>query len=59
MKLTPTMRAALRQLAEHPRSRTPDLPGGRGTERALIKRGLAERDGQRLNLTMAGRRAVP
>ena len=58
MKLSPNMRLALTAVGRHGWARTPDLPGGHSTERALIKRGLVERDGSRLILTMAGRREV-
>ena len=56
MKLSPNMRTALNSVARLGWARTPDLPGGHSTERALIRRGLVERDGSRLRLTMAGRR---
>lgn len=53
--LTPTMRRALRELASVRLLRRPhEVPGGHATARALIKRGLCERDGSYVRLTEQG-----
>jgi hypothetical protein len=55
-RLTPTMQQALASLASARLVHRPhELPGGQSTARALITRGLAERDGQWVRLTPAGR----
>lgn len=58
MRLTPNMRAALRLLATGNRWRPPDIAGGQSTIRALVKRGLAERDNGRVRITDAGREVL-
>lgn len=58
-RLTPTMRHALARLGHERMVHRPhEIPGGQSTVRALIKRGLAERDGQWVRLTPAGRERV-
>jgi hypothetical protein len=55
-RLTPTMRTALAALTRDKFLHRPhELPGGQSTVRALVKRGLAERNGQWVRLTPAGR----
>jgi hypothetical protein len=55
-RLTPTMRLALRSMAQTRLAhRTPDVPGGASTVRALIKRGLAAQQGSYVHLTERGR----
>lgn len=54
-RLTPTMRRALRELSEVRLLRRPrEVPGGQSTVRALIKRGLCEREGSYVRLTPQG-----
>lgn len=54
-KLSPTMRQALHSLASARLVHRPhEVPGGQSTARALILRGLAERDGNYVRLTAAG-----
>lgn len=58
-RLTPTMRSALAALTRDKfLHRPPDVPGGAATVRALIKRGLAEREGSWVRLTAKGRERV-
>lgn len=58
-RLTPTMRHALTRLGHERMVHRPhEVPGGQSTVRALIKRGLVERDGQWVRLTSAGRGLV-